>query len=122
MATSHILQPSVAETISNIIDLKSSNKIVESDIPKEYIGKSFLELHEYFLKSTGQICLGLYNNEKNMGITDILSSDVSILDKFIEQKLQKAGHSLNEKNNVNILLNPRKDLVINKEQGAILLK
>ena len=51
-----------------------------------------------------------------------LSSDISNLDKFIKQKLEKAGHSLNEKNNVNILLNPKKDLIVNKEQGAILLK
>ena len=57
-----------------------------------------------------------------MGISEFLSSDSSVLDKFIEKKLEKAGHSLDEKNNINIILNPDKSERIYKEQGAILLK
>ena len=122
MATSHILQPSVAQTISDIIDVNSNNLIEEAIIPEEYIGKPFSELHNYFFSTTGSICLGLFNHEKNMGISDFLSSDSSVLDKFIEDKLKKAGHSLNEKNNINLMLNPKKNELIQKEQGAILLK
>tara|TARA_Y100001960_G_C14714365_1_gene848789 strand:- start:1154 stop:1801 length:648 start_codon:yes stop_codon:yes gene_type:complete len=122
MATSHIMQPSVAHTISNIIDYNSKNQITETVIPKEFIGKTFSELHSYFFNKYGSICLGLFNNEKNMGISDFLSSDSSALDMFIEQKLNDAGHSLNKKNNVNIMLNPKKDEIIHEEQGAILLK
>ena len=55
-------------------------------------------------------------------LSDILSADSSALDMFIEQKLNEAGHSLNKKNNVNIMLNPKKDEIIHEEQGAILLK
>ena len=122
MATSHILQPSVAQTITNIIDVNSKNKIKEVDIPKEFIGNTFSELHNYFYNTTGSICIGLYNNEKNMGISDFLSSDDSVLDKFIQTKLEKAGHSLDESSNINIILNPDKNEIINKEQGALLLK
>ena len=66
--------------------------------------------------------MGLFNNEESMGISDFLSSDHSALDKFIEKKLKKAGHSLNEKNNVNIILNPNKNTIIHKGQGALILK
>ena len=50
-----------------------------------------------------------------------LSSNDSI-DKFIEQKLKQAGHSLDEKNKVHINLNPDKDEIILKGQGALILK
>ena len=122
MATSHIVQPSVAQAISNIIDLNSKNCIKEAKIPEEFIGKTFLELHNHFINTSSSICIGLFNNEKNMGISEFLSSDSSVLDKFIEKKLEKAGHSLDEKNNINIILNPDKSERIYKEQGAILLK
>ena len=122
MATSHILQPSVAQAISEIIDINSSSSIQEVEIPDEFIGKPFSELHNHFFSKNGAICLGLFNHEKNMGISDFLSSDTSVLDKFIEEKLKKAGHSLDEKNNINLILKPGKNEIIKKNQGAILLK
>ena len=36
-----------------------------TEIPKEFIGKTFSELHTYFFNTYGSICLGLFNNEKN---------------------------------------------------------
>ena len=62
------------------------------------------------------------NNVDNVGISDILSSDNSALDKFIENKLKDAGHSLNEQHKLNIMLNPNKETIIQKNQGAILLR
>ena len=50
-----------------------------------------------------------------MGISAFLSSDTSALDKFIESKLKEHGHSLDEKNKLNVNLNPSKDDIINKE-------
>tara|TARA_B110000438_G_scaffold295457_1_gene338473 strand:- start:176 stop:1279 length:1104 start_codon:yes stop_codon:yes gene_type:complete len=122
MAISHISEPNSAEAIKNIIDSSTNNSIKSQDIPNQYIGKSFKELHSYFLNEIGTICLGLFTNQEKMGISDILSSDNSALDKFIEKKLKQAGHSLEEQNKVNILLNPDKNYTIQKGQGAILLK
>ena len=57
-----------------------------------------------------------------MGISDLLSSSSDSIDRFIERKLKEAGHSLDEKNKVNINLNPEKDEIILKGQGALILK
>ena len=76
---------------------------------------------DYF-SEYGMICLGLYNHEQNMGISDLLSSSSDSIDRFIERKLKQAGHSLDEKNKVNINLNPEKDEIILKGQGALILK
>ena len=122
MSIANIIEPSAAQAIDTIIDSNSNSSIYSTDIPENFIGKKFSDLHYYFLNEIGDICLGLFYNEENVGISDILSSDSSALDKFIEKKLKEAGHSLNEKNNMNIILNPNKDEIIQKGQGAILLK
>ena len=121
MAISHISEPSSAEAIKTIINASTDNTIKSKNIPEGFIGKSFKDLHTYFLNANKGICLGLFNNEENMGISDILSSDDSILDKFIEKKIKEAGHSLEEHNKINIMLNPNKDYIIQKGQGALLL-
>tara|TARA_Y100001970_G_scaffold236746_1_gene296716 strand:- start:1633 stop:2730 length:1098 start_codon:yes stop_codon:yes gene_type:complete len=122
MATFHITNPSIAQTIEQIIDFKTNNNIENRDIPSNMVGSTFAELFDYFYKEKNEICLGLYSDEENMGISELLSSDASALDKFIESKLKEAGHSLEEKNKLNINLNPNKDDVISKGQGAIILK
>ena len=96
MAISHIVNPSIAQTFS--------------------------ELFNYFYTENNEICLGTYSEEENMDISELLSSDASALDKFIEKKLQEAGHSLDEKNQLNINLNPDKNDLIIKGQGALVLK
>ena len=121
MATSHITDPSVANTISSIIDKDSKNKISSKKIPEQFIGKTFKELFDYYYLEEKQICLGLFQEEHNVGLSEFLSSDASAIDKFIEEKLQQAGHSLDEKNKLNINLNPDREFIINKGQGALIL-
>ena len=38
------------------------------------------------------------------------------------KKIKEAGHSLSEKNKLNVLLNPDKNIIIQKGQGALILK
>ena len=122
MSLSHILDPGSAEAISSLMSENSSNNLESKQIPDEFFGKTFSDLHNYYFKEFGIICLGLYNKEEKMGISDILSSSSDSIDKFIEQKLKQAGHSLDEKNKVHINLNPDKDEIILKGQGALILK
>ena len=121
MTTSHITDPSVAHAIENIIDKNSANNVRNRPIPNEYIGKKFSELFNYFYTEKNEICIGTFYDEKKMGISEFLSSDTSVLDKFIENKLKKHGHSLDEKNRLNVNLNPNKDDIINKGQGALII-
>ena len=122
MSLSHILEPGSAQAISSLISEDSNNSLTSENIPEEFIGKSFSELHKYYFDKFGSICLGLYNYEEKIGISDLLSSNSDSIDQFIEQKLKEAGHSLDEKNKVNINLNPDKNEIISKGQGALILK
>tara|TARA_Y100000590_G_scaffold431389_1_gene546110 strand:- start:1197 stop:2147 length:951 start_codon:yes stop_codon:yes gene_type:complete len=122
MSLSHILEPGSAQAISSLISADSNNSLISENIPEEFIGKSFSELHKYYFDKFGSICLGLYNYEEKIGISDLLSSSSDSIDQFIERKLKEAGHSLDEKNKVNINLNPDKNEIISKGQGALILK
>ena len=122
MSLSHVLDPGSAQAISSLMSEQSDNSLESKKIPDEFIGKTFSDLHEYYFSEYGMICLGLYNHEENMGISDLLSSSSDSIDRFIERKLKEAGHSLDEKNKVNINLNPEKDEIILKGQGALILK
>ena len=122
MSLSHILEPGSAQAISSLISEDSNNSLTSENIPEEFIGKSFSELHKYYFDKFGSICLGLYNYEEKIGISDLLSSSSDSIDQFIERKLKEAGHSLDEKNKVNINLNPDKNEIISKGQGALILK
>ena len=122
MSLSHILEPGSAQAISSLISEDSNNSLISENIPNEFIGKSFSELHKYYFDKFGSICLGLYNYEEKIGISDLLSSSSDSIDQFIERKLKEAGHSLDEKNKVNINLNPDKNEIILKGQGALILK
>ena len=122
MSLSHILDPGSAEAISSLMSENSNNNLESKNIPEEFIGKSFSELHNYYFNEFGTICLGLYNREEKIGISDLLSSSNDTIDEFIERKLKQAGHSLDEKNKVHINLNPDKNEIILKGQGALILK
>ena len=66
-------------------------------------------------------CVGLFDEEDNIGITDFLSADTSNLDSFIERKLKEAGHSLAQESKVSVFLNPDRDHIIKKGEGAIII-
>ena len=122
MSLSHVLEPGSAQAISLLMSEDSSNSLKSEEIPDEFIGKTFSELHKYYFDKFETICIGLYNYEEKMGISDLLSADSDSIDRFIERKLKEAGHSLDEKNKVNINLNPKRDEIISKGQGALILK
>ena len=122
MSLSHVLEPGSAQAISLLMSEDSNNSLKSEEIPDEFIGKTFSELHKYYFDKFETICIGLYNYEEKMGISDLLSANSDSIDRFIERKLKEAGHSLDEKNKVNINLNPKRDEVISKGQGALILK
>ncbi len=122
MTTSHITNPSIAHAIEHIIDKDASSNIKNRKIPEEFFGKKFSDLFNHFYNEKQEICIGTFYEEENISISEFLSSDASALDKFIEKKLADHGHGLEEKNKVNVDINPKKDTIINKGQGALIIK
>ncbi|MBC8214744.1 MAG: NAD-binding protein [Candidatus Marinimicrobia bacterium] len=121
MAATHIVEPGVPQTLNNLIDAHSTHRLRSEKIPTAYIGKTYDELFTYFREKYGWICVGLFDEKEQIGISDFLSSDTSNLDAFIERKLKEAGHSLAQESKVSVFLNPDKGHIIKKGEGAIIV-
>jgi voltage-gated potassium channel len=118
---SSVLMPGVPQTISQLMDVSFGTTIVRNNIPKSYIKKTFKELSEYFREEEKAILIGVFNESEQIAFTELLSSDTSQLDAYIEKKLKMAGHSLGERNKMEVTLNPDDDYVIKEKDIAILI-
>ena len=121
MAATHIVEPGVPQTLNSMINSHSSHRLRSKKIPLQYIGKTFEDLFDYYRDKHNWICVGLFDEEEKIGITDFLSADTSNLDAFIERKLKEAGHSLAQESKVSVFLNPDRDHIIKKGEGAIII-
>jgi voltage-gated potassium channel len=118
---SSVLMPGVPQTISKLMDTTFGTTLVRKNIPKSYIKKTFKELSEYFREEEKAILIGVFNESEQIAFTELLSSDTSQLDAYIEKKLKMARHSLGERNKMEINLNPDDDYVIKEKDIAILI-
>ena len=122
MAAAHILAPGIPEVINRILDYNSPNSLRSIDIPKSYIGKTFDDLFNYLRKKKNLICIGVYEIHHTMGVNEILSSDSSALDLFIEKKLKQAGHQMGKNDKTGVVINPEDDYIIKPNEGALVIE
>ena len=121
MINSQILHPGIPEVINTLMTTDKKNHLTSIKIPEQFINKKFSELEKYLHEKDGLLCIGIYNEKENLGFSDFLSSDNSGLDAFIEKKLTETGHSLDKENSTSVKLNPDKNYIIKKYEGAIVI-
>ena len=121
MVASSVNEPGVSRTVENLMSLKTKSIFKQLDIPDGFIGKTYDSLFNYF-KKMGLILISVYSEDEKIGIGEILSSDTSALDHFIERKLKDAGHSLTEENKMNVIVNPKDEYIIKENEKAIVIK
>ena len=91
------------------------------DIPNQFVGRTFDDLFSYFRSTSAWILIGLFSEEENLGIGEVLSADTSALDAFIERKLNEGGISLLEESKVTTIINPKSSFKIEAGQRAIVI-
>ena len=119
LAATHIVEPGVPQAVNQLLDVHSKHRFKSEKIGKDFIGKNFKELFNYY-KNNNQLCIGLYNENEAMGYDDLLSGESDVLDQFIEKKLKEAGHGLKD-SRTEVMLNPNNNFKIKEGQGAILI-
>jgi len=55
----------ISHVVSNLLDVKSPVSINTMDIPADFIGKSYSELTDYFIKNEDMILIGILENTGN---------------------------------------------------------
>ncbi len=121
MVAAHVMDPGIPQAVNTLLDSKSSSHFKRVDIPSKFINKPFNDLFAHFREESGWILIGVYSEEENLGIGEILSADSSALDAFIERKLKEGGISLQEESRVSVVINPGADYLINPNERAIII-
>lgn len=121
MLVSHVLSPGIPQAVNRLLDSRSKSRIQRTDIPQEFMGKSYNDLFDHFRQKNGWILIGVYSEDRNLGIGAILTADSSALDAFIERKLKEGGISLQEESKINIVINPGLDYLLKDSERAIII-
>ncbi|MFQ6674065.1 MAG: NAD-binding protein, partial [Fidelibacterota bacterium] len=122
IVASHVMERGVPQTVETLLDSNTPSRFRRVDVPPEFVGKPFTELFDYFRKKHSWILISVFSEDQQIGIGEILSSDTSSLDAFIERKLKEAGHSLGEEKKMAVVVNPGGDYLIKKNEKAIVIQ
>ena len=121
MLASHVMDPGIPQTTKTLLNASSDTRLRRVDIPNLFVGRTFDDLFSYFRSTSAWILVGLFSQEENLGIGEILSADTSALDAFIERKLNEGGISLQEESKVTTIINPKSSFKIEAGQRAIVI-
>jgi voltage-gated potassium channel len=116
-----IISPGLPRIFSSIMSLGERDSLWITDIPKNYVGKTFKELSGYF-RERQAIIIGVMRNKKDVKLEDLLSDNSSIIDGFIREKLKEAKKSFYvEKNDTGAVINPNDNYKIMSDDNAVVL-
>jgi len=121
MLASHVMDPGIPQTTKTLFNASSDTRLRRVDIPHQFVGRTFDDLFSYFRSTSAWILIGLFSEEENLGIGEVLSADTSALDAFIERKLNEGGISLLEESKVTTIINPKSSFKIEAGQRAIVI-
>ena len=120
LAATHIIEPGVPQAVNQLLDVHSPHRFKSEKIPENLVGKTFKDLFEYY-KEENSICIGTYIENESLGISEFLSSEEDVLDRFIEKKIRESGHTLSEQSQVEVFINPENEHILSKGEGALLI-
>lgn len=122
MLAAHVIDPGVPQTVDRLLNSRSDSRFKRVDIPPEFVGRSFSDLFDYYRNRKGWLLVSVFSEEEKIGIGEILSSDTSSLDAFIERKLKEAGHSLQEESKMSVVINPQDEYIIKENEKAVVIQ
>ncbi len=115
-----ILSPGIVQVLNMLFNEESPLKIFRVKIPQKFVGKTYLELFNYFKTKENYLLIGFISEEETLTLESILSHDYTEIDEFIERKLKEAGLNLKSQY-VKLNLNPPTDYIISQKDEAIVI-
>jgi voltage-gated potassium channel len=123
LLASATMTPAIPQVTKELLSFQSRGGLKQMVVPMQFVGRSFRELSDHFLKIGAGILIGLLSEEKKMSLDDILSEGSSAIDAFIKQKFAESELDVfeEEKQEINITLNPGADYTIKDTDSAFLI-
>ena len=123
LLTSAAMSEGIVLAARQLLSYAEKSCLQQKAIPAEFTGKRFGELAAYFREKQNALLVGLFSMGKALHAEDVLSSDYSLIDDFIERKFKEAGKEyLGAQLEIpQANLNPGDDYVIRQNEVAIVI-
>ncbi len=123
LLSSATVSPAIPRVTKELLSYQSKSFLKQVGVPLGFVGKTFTELSEHFLKAGTGVLIGFLSEEKKMSLDDILSEGSSAIDAFIKAKFAEAELDVfeGEKEELEIRLNPGSEYVIKDNESAFVI-
>ena len=118
---SHVANPGIPQTFSELLNFNVRMNLQRIEIPVNKVGITFGDLSDYFKESGDGILIGITSERKAVKISDVLTSDASSLDQFIERKFAESGINLENEKGHRVEINPPNNLIIRSNDVALII-
>ena len=89
--------PGMSRVVEELVGPLSGISIERVPIPLEFSRRTYGELTQHLATTQKCTTLGLQREVQDIKVEDILSDDMSVIDKFIRRKFMESGTSLEER-------------------------
>ncbi|MBN1828667.1 MAG: NAD-binding protein [Deltaproteobacteria bacterium] len=114
--------PGLPRVFDDILSLSTDNKLMRTDIPPTFVGKTFGELFNFFKTTKNAILIGLLREKEMMKLEDMLSDDTSMIDRFIREKIKESKREFLYQNEPRrAMINPGDETPVEENDFAIIL-
>lgn len=125
MIANSAIAPGIPLMLKELLNLNLGKNFSIVSVPSQYIGKTFGELFKYFRKHSKDLLVGIVSEEPEVSIGDILSHDMSAIDKFIARKIEQAPENvcqlIRKSAGLSVKVNPEDDYIIKENEKGILI-
>jgi voltage-gated potassium channel len=123
LITSAAMSEGVVLAVRRLLSYVDKSCLQQKVIPAEFVGKRFEELAAHFREKQNVMLVGLFCKGRALCAEDVLSSDYSLIDDFIERKFKEAGKEyLGAQLEIpQANLNPGDDYVIRQNEVALVI-
>ena len=123
LITSAAMSEGIVLATRQLLSYREKSCLQQKAIPAEFTGKRFGELAVYFREKQNALLVGLFSMGNALHAEDVLSSDYSLIDDFIERKFKEAGKEyLGAQLEIpQANLNPGDEYIIKQNEVAIVI-
>lgn len=120
--STNIVSPGLNGVIWELLSYEKENTLKSTEIPKEFVGKTFKELSSHFKEKKNSIVIALIQYQDILKMKNINAADTSSIDAFIKRKFEEAGRLINDLEKRKITINPKDDYIIKEFENAVLIE
>jgi len=116
------LAPGLSRMAREILSPEGGQQVWVRPIPRSFVSKTFSELMDHWYQESGDILLGVIGFEPGITLSEVLSDDYTVIDRFIASKFEKAKlGGIGKKGGYFPRLNPGADYTIAERDLAVCL-